>query len=163
MNKKENKWRSFGKSFYFAARGILYCARHERNFRIHLIAVLYVFYFSGFYDFSKAEYALLALVCAFVLVSELFNTAMEVVIDKVSPKFNVFAMIGKDLAAGAVMVSALAAAVVGVMLFWDPEAFMRIFSFFTSHWLPPLILLGSAVLSVMFICSSKKRGGRGSQ
>lgn len=160
MNRKKNSLKGVGKSFYCAFRGIVYCVRHERNLRFHLIAAIYVFYFSGFYDFSRAEYAALALVCAFVIAAELFNTAVEVVIDKISPRYNVFAMIGKDIAAGAVLVSAVAALVVGGILFWDVPTICRVAEYFTSHPLPPLVLLISAVLSVLFIFSATERGGK---
>ncbi|MCM1334264.1 MAG: diacylglycerol kinase family protein [Bacteroides sp.] len=160
MSRKKNDLRGIGKSFFCAFRGIVYGVRHERNLRFHLVAAAYVFYFAGFYDFSRAEYAILALVCAFVIAAELFNTAVEVMIDKISPRFNVFAMIGKDLAAGAVLVSAVAALVAGIALFWDIPTFVRIFEFFTSGWLPPLLLLASAVLSVLFVFSATERGGK---
>lgn len=158
-----NKIRKLGKSFRYAVRGFVFCLRHERNLRIHLTATAYVLAFSYFYSFSRSEYALLILTCAAVIAAELFNTAIEVVIDKVSPKFNVFAMIGKDIAAGAVLVTAVGAAVVGVILFWDTDVFAEIFRFFTSGWLPPLALLASAVLSVLFIFSTKKRGGNNAE
>lgn len=160
MSGKKKGLKGVGKSFFCAFRGIVYCVRHERNLRFHLVAAAYVLYFSTFYGFSKAEYAVLALVCAFVIASELMNTALEVMIDKISPRFNVFAMIGKDIAAGAVLVSAIAAVIVGVILFWDIPTFVRIFEFFISGWFPPLFLLVSAVLSLLFIFSAKERGGK---
>lgn len=160
MSGGKKRLKGVGKSFFCAFRGIVYCVRHERNLRFHLVAALYVFYFSTFYEFTKTEYAVLALVCAFVIVSELFNTAVEVVIDKISPRYNVFAMIGKDIAAGAVLVSAAAAAAAGILLFWDISVFVRIFAFFTGGWLPPMILLASAVLSFLFVFSAKERGGK---
>lgn len=160
MSRKKNGLKGVGKSFFCAFRGIVYCVRHERNLRFHLVAAVYVFYFSTFYDFSRAEYAALALTCAFVIAAELFNTAVEVVIDKISPRFSVFAMIGKDIAAGAVLVSAAAALTVGAVLFWDVPTLSRILNFFISHWLPPLVLLLSAVFSVLFVFSAKERGGK---
>lgn len=160
MSGRKNSLRSVGKSFFCAFRGIVYCVRHERNLRFHLVAAAYVLYFSTFYGFSKAEYAALALVCALVIAAELMNTALEVVIDKISPRYNVFAMIGKDIAAGAVLVSAIAALIVGAILFWDIPVFVRIFEFFISGWLPPLLLLASAVLSFLFVFSARERGGK---
>lgn len=160
MSRKKNGLKGVGKSFFCAFRGIVYCVRHERNLRFHLVAAVYVFYFSIFYDFSRAEYAALALTCAFVIAAELFNTAVEVVIDKISPRFSVFAMIGKDIAAGAVLVSAAAALTVGAVLFWDVPTLSRILNFFISHWLPPLVLLLSVVFSVLFVFSAKERGGK---
>ncbi len=154
-----NRIRKLGMSFVYAGRGIAYCVRHERNIRIHIAALLYVLYFSTFYDFSRAEYALLLLTCASVIALELINTAIEVVIDKVSPRFNVFAMMGKDIAAGAVLVGAVGAVIIGVILFWDTARFSEIFNYFTENFYRPLILAVSIVISVIFISKTKQRGG----
>ena len=154
-----NRIKKLGMSFVYAGRGIAYCLRHERNIRIHITALVYVMYFSAFYDFSRAEYALLILTCAVVMALELVNTAIEVVIDKVSPKFNVFAMMGKDIAAGAVLVGATASVVIGVILFWDTVVFAEIFNYFTEKLYRPIILAASAVVAVFFIGKTKKRGG----
>ena len=125
-----NRIKKLGMSFVYAGRGIAYCLRHERNIRIHIVALLYVLFFSQFYNFSKSEYMILILTCSTVIALELINTAIEIVIDKVSPKFSVFAMMGKDVAAGGVLVGAIGAVIVGVILFWDIEVFKEIFCFF---------------------------------
>ena len=145
------------KSFYCAGRGIAFCLRHERHFRIHLCATVYVMYFSSFYDLSRGDYAVLVLTCASVIAAEIFNTSIEVVIDKVSPRFNVFAMIGKDLAAGAVLVAAVGAVAVGVFIFWNIAKFVYIFEYFTAEWYRIPLLLASAALAVWFIMSAKPR------
>jgi diacylglycerol kinase (ATP) len=145
------------KSFYFAGRGIAFCLRHERHLRIHLAATAYVMYFSTFYDFTKTDYAVLILTCAAVISMEIVNTSVEVVIDKVSPRYNIFAMIGKDIAAGAVLFSAIGAIAVGVFMFWDVGKFAEIFEYFTSDFIKPLILLATMVLAVLFIMHAKSR------
>ncbi len=154
-----NRIKKLGMSFVYAGRGIIYCIRHERNIRIHIIALLYVLYFSTFYDFSKAEYAVLILTCVVVVALELINTAIEVVIDKMSPKFNVFAMMGKDIAAGGVLVGAIGAIIVGIILFLDVDKLIIIFKYFTDEWYRPIILVISFILSILFISNTKKRGG----
>ena len=145
------------RSFYCAARGIAFCLRHERHLRIHLAATVYVMYFSSFYEFTKTDYAVLILTCAAVISAEIFNTSIEVVIDKISPKYNRFAMIGKDIAAGAVLFTAVGAVAVGIFMLWDIGTFVKIFEYFTSDIIKPLILLVSLVLSVWFIFSAKPR------
>lgn len=147
-------------SFMYAFKGISYCIRHERNIRIHIIALIYVIFFSSFYSFTKAEYAVIILTCAFVISAELFNTAIEVVIDKVSPKFSFFAMVGKDIAAGAVLISAAAAVAVGIFLFCDAYVIKEIFGYFISEWYRITALLISIVFSGIFIGKTKKRGGK---
>ncbi len=155
-----NKVKKLGMSFVYAFKGIMYCIRHERNIRIHIVALVYVIFFSLFYSFSKTEYTIIILTCAFVISAELFNTAIEVVIDKVSPKFSVFAMVGKDIAAGAVLISAAAAVAVGVFLFYDANTIKEIFSYFISEWYRAVIFIISAVLSGIFIGKTKRRGGK---
>lgn len=154
-----NRIKKLGMSFVYAARGIAYCVRHERNIRIHIVTLLYVLYFSNFYDFSRAEYALLILTCAVVMALELINTAIEVVIDKISPRFNVFAMMGKDVAAGAVLVGAIGSVIIGVILFWNTDVFSKIFGYFTAVFYRPLILAVTIFVSVIFISKTKPRGG----
>ncbi|MBR5090531.1 MAG: diacylglycerol kinase family protein [Ruminiclostridium sp.] len=145
------------KSFYCAGRGIAFCLRHERHFRIHLCATAYVMFFATFYDFSRTDYAVLILTCAAVISMEIVNTAIEVVIDKVSPRYNIFAMIGKDIAAGAVLFTSIGAVAVGVFMFWDIAKFVEIFEFFTSDiWKIPLFL-AVTVLAVWFIMSARPR------
>jgi len=152
-----NKLKEAFISFFLAGRGIAFCLRHERHLRIHLVATVYVMYFATFYDFDRTEYAVLILTCASVIAMEIINTAVEVVIDKVSPRYNVFAMIGKDIAAGAVMFTAIGAVAVGAFMFWDIETFGRIIGYFTSDLIKPLILLISAVIAVWFIMKAKPR------
>ena len=152
-----NKITGVLKSFYCAIRGIAFCLRHERHFRIHLCATAYALYFASFYDFTRTDYALLILTCASVLSMEIINTSIEVIIDKVSPRYNVFAMIGKDLAAGAVLFSAIASVAIGVFLFWDIGTFVKIFEYFTSDFIKPLILAASFVISLIFIFKAKPR------
>ena len=145
------------RSFYCAGRGIAFCLRHERHLRIHLVAAAYVMYFGTFYGFTGRDYAVLVLTCASVISMEVINTAVEVAFDKVSPKYNIFAMIGKDIAAGAVMFSAVGAVAVGIFMFWDTDKFAEIFTYFTSDIIKPLILLLTLVLSILFVLSAKPR------
>lgn len=145
------------RSFYCAGRGIAYCLRHERHLRFHLVMTAYVMYFSSFYDFTRTDYAVLILTCAAVISMEIINTSIEVVIDKVSPKYNMFALVGKDVAAGAVLFASVAAVAVGIFLFWDTDTLGKIAAYFTSDLIKPLILLASLALAVWFVLSAKPR------
>ncbi len=145
------------KSFYCAGRGIAYCLRHERHLRIHIVVAAYVLYFATFYGFTRGEYALIVLTCSAVIAAEIMNTSIEVVIDKVSPRYNMFALIGKDIAAGAVLTTAIGAVCVGVFMLWDIDVFAKIFTYFTENIIRPLILLAVTALSIWFIASAKPR------
>lgn len=99
------------------------------NMRIHIVATMCVLYLSQFYNFTKEQFILLITTCVTVISAEMMNTAIEVVIDKVSPGYSALAKVGKDVAAGAVFVTAVAAVIIGVILFWDIEKFKIIFEF----------------------------------
>ncbi len=122
----------FLKGFYYAGRGIALAAR-ERNFRFHLCAMAFVIFFAAkFYDFSRGEWAALLLTCGAVLSLEAVNTAVERLCDKVSPEKDPQIGAVKDIAAGAVLISAIIAIAVGVCLFRDLERLREIAAFFSE-------------------------------
>ena len=93
-------FKRLGNSFKYAARGIRFCVSHEMNMRIHIVATMCVLYLSQFYNFTKEQFILLMITCVVVISAEMMNTAIEVVIDKVSPGYSALAKVGKDVAAG---------------------------------------------------------------
>lgn len=122
----------FLKGFYYAGRGIALAVR-ERNFRFQLCAAAFVIFFAAkFYELSRGEWAVLLLTCGAVLSLEAVNTAIERLCDKISPEQDPTIGAVKDIAAGAVLISAIIAVAVGVCLFWDKDAFARIFEFFSN-------------------------------
>jgi diacylglycerol kinase (ATP) len=96
-----------------AVEGILQAVRSERHMRWHTLACLTVLVLAPRFSVTPAEFALLCLASALVLVAELANTAVEAVVDLVSPGFHPLARTAKDVAAGAVLVAAFGAAAVG--------------------------------------------------
>lgn len=150
----------FLNSFKYALDGIVFCMKYERNMRIHIVITLYVLYFASFYDFSRAEIILLILTCVSAVSLEMINTAIEVVIDKVFPNYHTLAKIGKDVAAGAVLIATIAAVFIGIMLFWDTEVFFRIWLYFTGRALNFIALIISLTVAFLFINSGKRRKAR---
>ncbi|MDR2531338.1 MAG: diacylglycerol kinase family protein [Oscillospiraceae bacterium] len=150
----------FLNSFKYAVGGIFFCIKYERNMRIHIVITIYVLYFSTFYEFTRVETILLILTCVAAVSLEMVNTAIEVVIDKVSPNYHTLAKIGKDVAAGAVLIATIAAVAIGIMLFWNTEMFVKIWFYFTGSVINGLLMLGSVLLAVFFINSGKKRKAR---
>ncbi len=148
-------------SFKFAARGIKFCVIHETNMRIHIVATLFVLFIAQFYELTKAEYILLILTCLMVICTEMLNTAIEVVIDKLSPGYSPLAKIGQDVAAGAVFLSAISSVVIAVILFGDPDVLYEIFKFFFYDIGNLALLLTYIVLSYLFITKGKKRNIKG--
>lgn len=119
--------------------------------RIHLVTTVFLLLFSPFYHFSKAEYALLFLAIGLVISSELMNTAIEAVVDMISPSYSKGAETAKDIAAGAVFVSALSAAVIGIILYLDFAVLKNILEFFLRYPVSILALIVLVVSGIIFI------------
>jgi diacylglycerol kinase (ATP) len=84
--------------------------------RNHFISALVVLLAALFLRVTPVEFALLSLSVLFVLSSELLNTAVEAVVDLISPEYHPLAKIAKDTAAGAVLVASMGAAIIGYMI-----------------------------------------------
>lgn len=151
--------RAFLKAFVYAAQGIAAAVKTQRNFRIHITAAVYVTAFSFFYELTKTEYALLAVVFALVMSCEAVNTAIEAVVDLCSPEYSKTAKLAKDAAAGAVLIAAIFSVIVGIILFGDINVIKNIFEYYGGN-VPALTgLILSVVLSVIFIVYPSKRKG----
>ncbi|KIH75748.1 diacylglycerol kinase (ATP) [Geoalkalibacter ferrihydriticus] len=98
-----------------AIEGIIWAARTQRHMRIHLMAAVGVLLAAVILRVSALEFILLTLAVILVLFAELFNTAIEVVVDLVSPEYHPLAKIIKDLAAGAVLMACIGAVVLGYL------------------------------------------------
>lgn len=105
------------KSFGYALSGIAYTVKTQLNFRIHLTAVLIVGLAGWYFQLSAHEWLWIILAIGLVLVAELLNTAIELLVDLVSPGFNEKAGRVKDVAAGAVIVAAFIAVLIGTIIF----------------------------------------------
>jgi diacylglycerol kinase (ATP) len=106
----------FFASFSFALDGIVHTLRTERNMRIHFLIGFLVLVGGIYLNLSPLEYMVLSVTVSFVLVTELFNTAVEHAVDLAERRRNPLAKVVKDVAAGAVFVSAVNAAVVGYLI-----------------------------------------------
>jgi len=105
------------KSFAFAFRGIAGAVRDEHNFRIHLVIAGVVIITGLWLDLSIAEWLFVVFAIGFVLTAELFNSAIERLTDMIQPDKNPKAGMIKDLAAGAVLIAAITAAIIGLFIF----------------------------------------------
>lgn len=105
------------RSFGYAWKGIACCVGKEQNLGFHLIATLLVIVAGCYFHITRTEWMLVILCIGLVIAAELFNTAVETLVDLVSPQRHPMAGRVKDIAAGAVLVCAIAAAVVGLLIF----------------------------------------------
>jgi len=102
------------KSFGFALKGLGVVLREQQNMRIHVAAVLLVVILGVWLHLSAIEWAIIALTFGFVLSAEMLNTAIEDLVNMISPGHHHLAGKIKDIAAGAVLVAAITAVIVGV-------------------------------------------------
>ena len=113
-------------SFKYAWAGVCYAFATQRNFRIHTFVGIFALSMGAFLRVEAVEMAIIAMTCAIVMVLELINTAIEAVVDlTVKQSYHELAKIAKDCAAGAVLVSAIAAVVVAACILLPP-LFQRI-------------------------------------
>lgn len=105
------------RGFVYAWRGIAAGAR-GRNFRVMLVVTVAVILLGFINKISLTEWALVSLAMGLVLGLELVNTAGEKLVDILSPELDPRYGLVKDILAGAVLIAALAATVVGVIIFW---------------------------------------------
>ncbi len=104
-------------SFRFAFRGILLMVKTQHNFWIHLSLAALVIIAGFFFRIRLTEWMLVIFAIGMVLSAETFNSAIEQLTDIASPDFHPTAGRVKDIAAGAVLLSAIAAAFIGLLIF----------------------------------------------
>jgi diacylglycerol kinase len=107
----------FLRSFSFAGQGVWHVVRTQRNMRVHLAAAAAVIILALILRVSAVDWACLLGVIGLVLTAEALNTVVEAVVDLCTDEFHPLAKIAKDVAAGAVLISSLAAAGVGIAVF----------------------------------------------
>ncbi|MEG2788281.1 MAG: diacylglycerol kinase [Romboutsia sp.] len=139
------------KAFNAAIEGILYTFKFERNMKIHYLVAVLVFIASLFFDLPRVEMLLLIFSISLVVISEMFNTAIEKTIDMITEEYNVLAKIAKDVAAGGVLIAALNSIVVGYMLFYDRITDVSIQLMYTIRKSEPHITLICIVLVMIAV------------
>lgn len=107
-------------SFTHAIDGIEYVLRTQPNSRIHCFFTVLVLVIAAILHVSLVEFAILVMAIGFVWAAELFNTAVEVTIDLVSPQQHPLAKAIKDVSAGGVLISAITAVILGLVIFAPP-------------------------------------------
>ena len=106
-------------SFNFAIEGLISALKNEKHMKVHILAAIIIVILAIVINASKVEILIISLSVSFVVITELVNTAVEAIIDLVSPERHPLAKLAKDVAAGAVLVAAINALCVGYLLFYD--------------------------------------------
>jgi diacylglycerol kinase len=114
---EKSEWAKFIAGFGFAFRGLWYTLRTQRNARVHVVIACLAIAMGIVLHISAVEFAMIFVAISSVFVAEMFNTVFELCVDLASPEYNQLAEIAKDVAAGAVLLSAMLAVVIGVFVF----------------------------------------------
>lgn len=112
--------RPWSDTFRVAIAGIIYAIRTQRNMRVHVTMSVIVLILGVVLQISTSDWLWLGLAITIVISAELMNTAVESVVDLVMPKPHPLAKVAKDTAAGAVLVTAVFAVIVGCAIFYEP-------------------------------------------
>lgn len=104
--------------FKYALLGLVYILKSEQNARIHLGIALVVLGAGLYLNLSPAELAAIFFAVIIVFLAEVLNTAIEKTLDLIEPQHNGRVAIIKDMAAGAVLVAAGGALIIGAVIFW---------------------------------------------
>jgi diacylglycerol kinase len=107
-------------SFSYAFEGWWYVLRTQRNAWIHAAISVAVFALAFWLDVGRFEWAILLLTTMLVWMAEFANTALETIVDLVTPDYHPLAKTAKDVAAAAVLVGALGAVVIGLLILGPP-------------------------------------------
>lgn len=147
----KQKKRTLRNSFADAGRGLLFAIKTERNMRIHVTVAVYVLFFAPFLQVTRGEYAALLLAVSVVMTAEGFNTAIEMLCDFTQKSYNRFIGKTKDIAAGAVLVSAIFAACVGAVILWRPKALWLLLCAIGASPLYITLFILSGILATAFV------------
>ena len=115
--KKEFSIIKRAKSFVHAGRGVWIFLKTTHNAWIHIVILTLVIFLGFYFTITRTEWIMLIFAAGLVLAAEAFNTAIEIDIDLTSPEYHPYARDTKDVAAGAVLISAITALIIGVLIF----------------------------------------------
>mgnify|MGYP000068607771 FL=1 len=161
MKKDDHKIKNdnFFEAWGNATNGIIYSATTQRNIRIQLVLAVIVMVLSLFYGLNTAEFLCLLFAVFMVIFAELINTAIETVVDLFVDVYHPKAKISKDVAAGAVVLAACNALVVGYFIFFKEENLKAISdSIFNNMVKSPMHLAFVAIMLVVIAVISMKAG-----
>jgi len=112
-----SRFRSLPGSFKYAISGFKTALRKEPNFQIHVVIGCITLIFAAFIGLNISEWITLLFTISFVLILEFWNTAIEAIVDLISPEMHPKAKIAKDVAAAAVLLGAGVSVIIGILLF----------------------------------------------
>lgn len=114
---KNTELKKFVNGFKYAGTGIFNALKKERNMKVHFVAMIVVIIMGFIFRIEPIEWIVCIILFAGVIGGEMFNTAIETVVDMVMPYKDERAKLAKDVSAGAVLVWAICSAIIGGIIF----------------------------------------------
>jgi len=153
--------RKWLKSTNFAIEGILQGAKTQRHLRYHFFTAAFILVLSYVLGITRMEFIMVSLAVILVISAEMLNSAVEAVVDILSPQYSEKARTAKDIAAGAVLITAFGAAVLGYIII-----FPYLKSFFTEGFIIARhsgeeIALMAFILVMILVVITKSHFGKG--
>ncbi len=148
-------------SFNNAISGIIHAIKRERNMKLHILAAILIIILSLFFRLSKVEYLFVFLAITLVVVCELFNTAIEVLVDIIVDVYHPKAKVVKDVAAGATLVAAFFAIIVAYFVFFDKLSSQVQNGIQIIRQSPIHIAIISLIVTIILVLAGKAFMGRG--
>ena len=148
-------------SFNYAFEGVIHVLRTQRNMRIHFLIAAGVLVAAVGIGVDRLELIVLLLSICFVLVAEMFNSAVEAAVDVASTSFDPMAKLAKDMAAGAVLISAVNAVAVGYLVFSGEVADRSSRFLDRLSNAPAELTVVALVLTIFLVLATKAITGRG--
>ena len=142
-------------SFNNAINGIIYTIKNEKNMKIHIVTAICIMIMSLFFGLNKIEFLVVCLTICMVVICELFNTAVEVIIDIIVDVYHPKAKIVKDVAAGAVLVSAFISVVIAYFIFFDRVSISVHTGIRIIKQSPVHITVIALIITIIFVLSMK--------
>ncbi|WP_432664594.1 diacylglycerol kinase [Wukongibacter baidiensis] len=148
-------------SFNYAFEGIIYTLKTQRNMRIHFVIAVLVLFGSVFFHLSKVETLVLFITIALVIIAEMINTSIEATIDLITDKYHELAKIAKNVAAGAVLVSAVNSIIVAYIIFYDKLDEISLILIYKVRAMPIHITFISLIIVIFVSIGVKAYFGKG--
>jgi diacylglycerol kinase (ATP) len=148
-------------SFNYALEGIIHVLRTHRNMRFHFAAAVVVLVAAVWVGVDRIELAALLISIAFVLIAEMVNSALETAVDMATTTFDPLAKLAKDIAAGAVLISAINAVAVGYLVFSHKLGSKASKGLDRLRDAPAEVTAIALIVTILIVIATKAYTGRG--
>lgn len=153
--------RRWFKSANFAISGILHASKTQRHIRYHLYAVILVLILSFLLGIKRGEFLVLVVLAIIVITTEMINTAIEEIANVLFKEYDEKAKTIKDVAAGAVFITALGAAVTGYIILFRPLKGLFLDGLLVAHNSEENIAVIALIIVLVLVVVTKAYFGRG--